>query len=100
VTYAGFLLLFVALPLVAVLWRYGAAIGQGGWRALALLLAIVYAATTPWDNAAVARGIWDFDPERLAGPRLGWLPLEEYAFFGLQAALTGVWVLHRLHTRR
>lgn len=99
-TYAGFLLLFVVLPLVAAVWRYGAALGDRGWRALAMLLAIVYATTTPWDNAAVARGLWDFDPERIAGVRLGWLPLEEYAFFGLQAALTGVWVLHRLRAAR
>jgi lycopene cyclase domain-containing protein len=66
---------------------------------MAALLGIVYAATSPWDNAAVAMGLWDFDPARILGVRLGWLPLEEYAFFGLQTLLTGVWALDRLRRR-
>ena len=95
-TYGGFLALFVVVPLVAALWRFGGALLDGGWRAMGLLLVIVYVATTPWDNGAVARGLWDFDPARINGVRLGWLPIEEY---GLQALLTGVWVLHRLGRR-
>lgn len=98
-TYGGFLALFVVVPLVAALWRFGGALLDGGWRAMGLLLVIVYVATTPWDNGAVARGLWDFDPARINGVRLGWLPIEEYAFFGLQALLTGVWVLDRLGRR-
>lgn len=98
-TYATFLVLFVVLPLVVVAWRYGDGLRDGGWRALALLLVIVYVTTTPWDNAAVAWGLWDFDPARLIGIRLGWLPIEEYCFFGLQTLLTGIWVLHRLRHR-
>lgn len=98
-TYAGFLLLFVVPPAALVLWRHGGTLRARGWVPLAILLAIVYAATTPWDNAAVAMGLWDFDPTRIAGPRLGWLPLEEYAFFGLQTLLTGVWALDRLRRR-
>jgi lycopene cyclase domain-containing protein len=99
VTYSGFLALFVWVPLAAVVWRCGVEVSSDGWRALGLLLVIVYVATTPWDSAAVARGLWDFDPGRIAGMRLGRLPIEEYLFFGLQAALTGVWVLHRLARR-
>lgn len=98
-TYAGFLLAFVVPPLLVVLWRYGATLRDRGWMPLGVLLVIVYAATTPWDNAAVARGLWDFDPARILGLRIGWLPLEEYAFFGLQTALTGVWALARLRRR-
>lgn len=97
-TYGGFLLVFVLVPLAAALWRYGGAL-RGGWRPMALLLMIVCAATTPWDNAAVARRLWDFDPARIVGIRLGWLPIEEYCFFGLQALLIGVGVLHRLGRR-
>ena len=98
-TYGTFLLVFVVAPLVVVLWRFGDALRDGGWRPLGLLLLIVYAATTPWDNAAVAWGLWDFDPARIAGVRIGWLPVEEYLFFGLQTLLTGTWVLYRLGRR-
>ena len=97
-TYGSFLVLFVVVPLAAMLWCCGGALRRG-WRAMAVLLVIVYVATTPWDNAAVAWGLWDFDPARIARIRLGWLPVEEYLFFGLQALLTGVWVLHRLARR-
>jgi lycopene cyclase domain-containing protein len=95
-TYGTFLLVFVVLPLAAACWRWGDVLRDGGWRPLALLLVVVYVATTPWDNAAVAWGLWGFDPARIWGVRLGWLPVEEYLFFGLQAVLTGVLVLHRL----
>jgi lycopene cyclase domain-containing protein len=99
VTYAGFLALFVVVPLAATLWCVGGALRRGGWRPMLALLVIVYVATTPWDNAAVARGLWDFDPARVAGVTLGWLPIEEYLFFGLQALLTGILVLDRLGQR-
>lgn len=98
-TYAGFLLVFVVPPLLVVLWRFGATLRARGWMPLGVLLLIVYAATTPWDNAAVAWGLWDFDPARIIGVRIGWLPVEEYAFFGLQTVLTGVWALARLRRR-
>ncbi|MCW5892838.1 MAG: lycopene cyclase domain-containing protein [bacterium] len=95
-TYGGFLFLFVVPPLLAVLWRHGWALHRRGWAAMALLLVIVYASTTAWDNAAVAMGLWGFDPQRVWGPHLWYLPVEEYAFFGLQTLLTGVWVQARL----
>lgn len=95
-TYARFLLLFVVPPLVFVLWRYGWALRDRGWAPIALLLVIVYVTTTAWDNASVAMGLWSFDPARIWGPTLGWLPVEEYAYFGLQTLLTGVWVQARL----
>jgi lycopene cyclase domain-containing protein len=96
VTYGGFLVLFLVVPLAAALWCVGGVLRRGRWRPMLVLLAIVYVATTPWDNAAVAWGLWDFDPARIAGVRLGWLPIEEYLFFGLQALLTGILVLDRL----
>lgn len=98
-TYVTFLLAFVVPPLLLALWCCGDVLRDRGWAPLALLLVVVYAATTPWDAAAVATGLWDFDPARIAGPRLFGVPLEEYAFFGLQTTLTGVWVLHRLARR-
>ena len=98
-TYGRFLFAFVVLPLAAVLWRYSQVLRRGGYRPLVALLCIVYVATTPWDNAAVAAGLWDFAPDKIWGVRLGYLPLEEYLFFGLQALLTGIWVRARLLER-
>ena len=92
-TYASFLALFVGLPLVVmwVAWRP---------RVPVVLLLIVYAAATPWDNLAAGSGLWTFAPDKIGGLRLWHLPIEEYAFFGLQTLLTGGWVARRLSTRQ
>ena len=95
-TYGGFLLLFVVPPLVLTALRCRGALRRGGWRPIAALLAIVYATATPWDSAAVARGLWGFDPQRILGVRLFGLPIEELSFFGLQTLITSIWVRHRL----
>ncbi len=95
-TYFGFLAAFVVAPLLVVAWWSRRQRSRGTWKPLLLLLLMVYAATTPWDNAAVARGLWDFAPDRIWGVRLWHLPVEEYLFFGLQTLLTGLWVRKRL----
>jgi lycopene cyclase domain-containing protein len=64
-----------------------------------LLLPVVYTAASPWDQAAVAWGLWGFDEARIWGVRLGRVPLEEYLFFGLQTLAVGVWVLGRMAPR-
>jgi lycopene cyclase domain-containing protein len=33
-----------------------------------------------WDNFAIARGHWSFGEQFLLGPRLGFMPIEEYGF--------------------
>lgn len=95
-TYARFLGLFVLLPILASAWLLRADLARGELRPMLLLLVIVYVATSPWDNAAVAHGLWDFDDARTWGVRLAYLPAEEYLFFGLQTVLTGLWVRARL----
>ena len=84
-TYLGFHLVF-NLPLLVALFF---ASGRGLWpqeTVLAMLgiLGIVMAFTSPWDNYAVAKGIWDFPRERVWF-RVGKLPIEEYAFFIIQS---------------
>lgn len=64
--------------------------GLYGTLALAAI-ALVY--TTPWDNVMVERGIWGYDPHRVLGIIIGWVPLEEYLFFMLQPILIGIWGL-------
>jgi lycopene cyclase domain-containing protein len=100
VTYAGFLALFVVPPLLAAALLCRDAVGHGGWKPIAALLVIVYATATPWDAAAVARGLWGFDPSRTVGVYVFGLPVEELAFFGLQTLLTSIWVRHRLRSAR
>ena len=95
-TYARFLGIFVVLPILFLLVRYRRTLSWRGLAPMGLLLIIVYAATSPWDNMAVKWGLWGFDPERIWGVKLGWLPLEEYLFFGLQTLLVGLWARDRL----
>ncbi len=102
-TYFGFLLRFLVIPIVILLglslwdrrqgrqrasslraWPVWAAIG------LHILIALVY--TTPWDNYLVATSVWWYDPALVTGWVLGWVPIEEYTFFVLQPILAGLWL--------
>ena len=84
-TYLRFHLIF-NLPLLALLaalnwpgsWTQGEALAFG----LVLLAVVVF--TTPWDNLAAKWGIWGFPRDKYS-LRLGYLPIEEYAFFLLQS---------------
>ncbi len=77
--------LFFNLPLLVLLWFVP---GSGGallhWPVVLLILGIVFVFTSPWDNYAVAKGIWGFPDGRYLF-RVGWLPVEEYAFFAVQS---------------
>jgi lycopene cyclase domain-containing protein len=78
--------LILNLPLLIVLaaitepypW-YAAEAAAAGW---VLLAVIVF--TSPWDNFAAKWGIWGFPREKYS-LRIGYLPVEEYAFFILQS---------------
>ena len=98
-TYFGFLLAFVCIPLLIM-----AFIAQRDRRTNALTLdpcAVCYAIalhiglallyTTPWDNYLVATGVWYYNPALVTGMVLGWVPIEEYTFFIVQTALAGFW---------
>jgi lycopene cyclase domain-containing protein len=85
VTYLRFHLIF-NLPLLVLL---AALSGSEPWTkaegfALGLVLIAVMVFTTPWDNLAAKWGIWGFPREKYS-LRLGYLPVEEYAFFLLQS---------------
>ncbi|MCE0497137.1 MAG: lycopene cyclase domain-containing protein [Methylacidiphilales bacterium] len=84
-TYFRFHLIF-NLPLLLVLAALNA---PAPWLheeilAPALVLLAVVVFTAPWDNLAVKWGIWGFPREKYS-LRIGYLPLEEYAFFLLQS---------------
>jgi lycopene cyclase domain-containing protein len=103
-TYFGFLALFLGLPLLAMGWltwrdrRQGlglpaAWLAPSAWAVLGVHLALAVVYTTPWDNYLVATRVWYYDPARVTGLTLGWVPIEEYTFFVLQTSLTGLWLL-------
>ncbi len=65
-----------------------------------VFIALIY--TTPWDNYLVATNVWWYNPQLVTGIRIGWVPIEEYAFFILQTLLTGlltVWLIRHFADR-
>lgn len=95
-TYARFLALFLGPLLVlgiVVTWRR---LGARHMLFLLGLSVVVVAWTSPWDNAAVAAGLWGFDPERISGIVIGLLPIEEYLFFLLQTWVTSLLLIRRV----
>jgi len=96
VTYARFVVLFVALPAAASLWLCRDALRGGGWVSLAIVTAVVYGTAAPWDHAALTSGLWTVAAGRTAGVRLWSIPLEEWAFYGCQALLAGAWARRAL----
>lgn len=92
-TYLLLLLLFVGLPLLALIWRWPDALWRQrralGWTTLGSLVG-----GWAWDAVAVRWGIWYFEPAHIAGLWFLGLPLEEWIWIvgttGLFAALTVV----------
>lgn len=98
-TYLSFLSVFLIAPLalIGLVTRMDARRGRPlpalAVRALAVHVFLAVAYTTPWDNYLVATRVWGYDPARVLGVTLGWVPLEEYLFFVLQTLLTGLCLL-------
>ncbi len=103
-TYFGFLLLFVGIPITVllvlhfILYRQGRTLPDTlrGMPAIPTLIAHVIIAliyTTPWDNYLVATRVWWYDPALVTGIVIGWVPIEEYTFFIVQPIMTGLLLL-------
>ena len=92
-TYSSFLALFLIVPIVLLWALLRSRLTARRYGALGALALIALTYTTPWDNYLVANGIWTYDPERVLGVTLGWVPVEEYAFFILQPIMTGLLLL-------
>jgi lycopene cyclase domain-containing protein len=106
-TYFGFLIRFLVLPIlvlgtIAVYdQRRGRSIpvrlhASSLWLAIPLHMFIAIAYTTLWDNYLVATRVWWYDPELVTGITIGWVPIEEYIFFILQPLLAGLWLVFLL----
>jgi lycopene beta-cyclase len=101
-TYAQFHLTFtlpwLALALAGALLarrrgvRVAGDMGRGdgfAWAALGVHAVIAFVYTTPWDNYLVFRGVWGYPEGRVLGT-IGYVPVEEYAFFLIQTLGTGL----------
>ncbi len=88
-TYFNFLIFFVILPAAALTLLVRPT--RKEWAVVGVLAVIVYLWTTPWDNYLVGSGVWYYDPALVSGLIIGWVPIEEYLFFGLQCWLTSMW---------
>ena len=88
-SYLEFHLIFT-LPLILILYGWIRArrltIASGPIWAM-IVVALIY--TTPWDNYLVARGVWHYPAESVLF-RIGYVPFEEYLFFGLETVLVGL----------
>jgi lycopene cyclase domain-containing protein len=93
-TYAQFLMVFLAFPIVLLVFATRRYLTRSRWGMLFLMSFIALVYTTPWDNYLVASGVWWYDADLVLGIVFGWVPLEEYAFFVLEPLLTGLWVLY------
>ena len=89
VTYLEFHLAFTLPPLLVLALLQGRT--HERWWPLALLVVIAFVYTTPWDNYLVAREIWSYPPGRVLAT-VGWVPVEEYAFFVIQTLMAGLWL--------
>jgi len=84
-SYFRFHLLFNLPPLVLLtVLNAQSTWTRGEMLAFGWVLVAVMVFTTPWDNFAAKWGIWGFPREKYS-LRLGYLPVEEYAFFVLQS---------------
>ena len=101
-TYFGFLLRFLVIPILVFLaiayWdtkrnsqMSGFRNGRAVWIGIAVHVLLAVAYTTPWDNYLVATGVWSYNPELVTGLLIGYVPIEEYTFFVLETILSGLW---------
>ncbi len=88
VTYLQFHLAFTVPPLVALALFQGRT--REPWGPLALLVGVAFVYTTPWDNYLVAREVWTYPPDRVLAT-VGYVPVEEYAFFVIETLIVGLW---------
>lgn len=104
-TYFGFLALFVGIPIAALLlltWRDrrrgidmpAPLRAYSPWWVLFAHIIVALLYTTPWDNYLVANQVWWYDPQKVTGVVIGWVPIEEYTFFIVQPLLSGLWFLY------
>lgn len=74
-------IILLALLVISIfLHRYfKVKIFQSGLQII-LLYVIVLVVAVVWDQFAIWRGHWSFNEKFLIGPKIGYMPIEEYGF--------------------
>ena len=87
-TYALFLLVFLCVPIAALLLVVREKIKVRYLAACALVCLLAFVYTSPWDNYAAKTKLWTYDPH-FAPPShfVLYLPWEEYVFYFAQGIL-------------
>lgn len=98
-TYFAFLWVFLIPPIMLLAFTLPKPLAgltsRRPFYSLPLVCLIAFIYTTPWDNYLVYRGVWGYGTERVLAT-IGYVPVEEYAFFLLQPILTGLFLYHLL----
>ncbi len=89
-TYFQFVLLFLAIPIAFLAIMARKSLTKTNAILIGVLMLVALAYTTPWDNYLVASRVWWYDPALVTGLTIGWVPIEEYTFIGLQPILAGL----------
>ncbi|GAC1438295.1 MAG: hypothetical protein NVSMB65_12610 [Chloroflexota bacterium] len=88
-SYLTFVVIFLVVPIGALVVAYRRGAARWPWGVFAGLALVALAYTGPWDNALIANGVWAFGRGRVVGT-IGLVPIEEYVFYVLQVVLTGI----------
>ena len=92
--YAEFLGWFIVLPLALITLKSLKEFKNNRHYLLGIvlfcLIALIY--TSPWDNYLVYKGVWTYSNNVVWG-KIGYVPIEEYAFMVLQTILAGLSLL-------
>ena len=89
--YTLILILFGLLPL-GLMWFIKPAIVRRHKGSLAVIVILVAAVSVPWELISIGR-IWYYAPISILGPRLLNVPIEELAFYVIDALLVGTLAL-------
>lgn len=89
-TYLNFLLLFVVLPTCLLIVLFQRHLTRHWLNCVGAMCIIAVVWTTPWDNYLVANNVWWYDKDLVLNIIIGYVPIEEYAFFVLQTLMTSL----------
>lgn len=92
-SYSAFLAYFLVPPIIVLAALVRRRITRGWLLGVGVVMALALAYTGPWDHAIIAQGVWSYPAGRVLGPTIGLVPVEEYAFYLLQVALSGLVLL-------
>ena len=99
-TYQRFLLTTTVIPMLVLGLIYRRSINRARLIALAVMMAMVYSMTPFWDHESIKRGYYAYDPQRIWGLHVGFIPLEQFILYGTHTICLALMVWAMLDRRR